>query len=172
MARTLPPLPQPDEAPDDDNLSSDDQTDPLEVIEPVARLIHDNLGEVKWQVYSNHQMCYIFDSVTPARQWERGSIYSEDDPWAEYGPYPWSDVTETEAPDKPQRPYYPIDHTCVSHLLHLPPRSNSTEPRRKHKFAFDNFKSKDFLRWNTGEVCELKVGISRKVRNKNEYVMR
>ena len=53
-----------------------------------------------------------------------------------------------------------------------PPRSNLTEPRRKHKFAFDNFKSKDFLRWNTGEVCELKVGVNRKVRNKNEYALR
>ena len=53
-----------------------------------------------------------------------------------------------------------------------PPHSNPTEPRRKHKFAFDNFKSNDFLRWETGEVCELKVGVNRKVRNKNEYALR
>jgi hypothetical protein len=68
-------------------------------------LVHRNLGSA-WKINRNHQMCYIFDAVVPARQWKRGTVYTDDDPWAEYGPPPWPDLTETD--DKNTlKPYYP-----------------------------------------------------------------
>ena len=112
MAQPPPPRPSPSDPESDsgDPLDSDDQTDPQEVIEPVAQLIHRNLSEIEWVVYSNHQMCFIFDAVTPGRQWKRGTVYSDEDPWAKYGKAPWPDLTETDEAPEPQQPYYPMEH--------------------------------------------------------------
>jgi len=108
--------PQPDDPePDNGNpeSGSDDETDPREVTGPVVELIHRNLGEVKWKLYTDHQMCFIFDSVTPARQWKRDTVYTSEDPWVEYGRPPWPDLTEADEgpPTKPnQKAYYPVAH--------------------------------------------------------------
>ena len=109
MARTPSPGTQQLDS-DDDELASDDQTDPREVIEPVTKLIHISFAEVKWRLYTYHQMCWIFDSVSPARQWKRGTVYTDEDPWAEYGDSPWSELTETDDPRAPQQPYCPREH--------------------------------------------------------------
>lgn len=68
-------------------------------------LVHEHLVNA-WKIYPGHQMCYIFDAVTPGRQWKRGTVYSSADPWAEYGPPPWPDLTETDE-DNTLQPYFP-----------------------------------------------------------------
>ena len=78
---------------------------------PDKTLVNKNLREA-WRVHRTHQMCYIFDFVTPARQWKRNTVYSEDDPWAKYGRGPpWADVTETDEKEHSQQPYFPVDYT-------------------------------------------------------------
>ena len=74
---------------------------------PVASLVHPNLVKISRKVYPAHQMCWIFDAVVPASQWKRGTIYTDEDPWAEYGPSPWPDLTEADERKLPQKPYYP-----------------------------------------------------------------
>jgi len=105
------PVPDPDPEPDPEP-DSGDETNPRVVknLESVADLIHDDLRNIKWKLHKSHQMCFIFDYVTPARQWKRGTTYSEADPWVEYGKSPWPDLTETEDEKKPQQPYYPVEH--------------------------------------------------------------
>ena len=88
---------------------SDYETDPQEVVEPVIDVMHEAFGEVQWKLHNKHQMCYIFDFMIPAMQWKRNTVYSEEEPWVEYGPPPWDDLTETER-DPSQQVYYPIDH--------------------------------------------------------------
>lgn len=83
----------------------EDTTDPTIVTEPVDEYIHEKL-EAAWKVHPKHQMCYIFDFVTPGRQWKRGTKYTEQDPFADYGLPPWPDLTETDDLNvlKPYRP--------------------------------------------------------------------
>lgn len=81
------------------------QTNPKVVTKPVAKFVHPKLKK-GWKIHSLHQMCYIFDAVTPGRQWKRGTVYTEAEPWATYGDDPWADLTETDPDDKYQ-PYYP-----------------------------------------------------------------
>lgn len=88
---------------------SDYETDPQKAFEPVIDVMHVAFGEVQWKLHNKHQMCYIFDFVIPAMQWKRNTLYSEEEPWAEYGPPPWDDLTETER-NPSQQMYYPIDH--------------------------------------------------------------
>ena len=51
-------------------------------------------------------MCYIFEAVTPGRQWKRGTVYTEEEPFALYGPPPWPDLTETDDLNT-LKPYFP-----------------------------------------------------------------
>lgn len=96
---------QSDASDSDSNSDPNNETNPRLVKGPVRELIHENLAGAKWKIY-RHQMCYIFDAVVPARQWKRGTVYTEEEPWAEYGPPPWPDLTETDRLPR-QKPYYP-----------------------------------------------------------------
>jgi len=104
MART--PTPQPDSEQSD---SSEDGTRyPAQVTELDLSLVSKKLKRTGWKVNRKLQMCYIFDSISPGRQWKRNSVYTEADPWATYGGGPpWPDVTESDERDVPQQPYFP-----------------------------------------------------------------
>jgi len=103
--------PEPDAAPAPNTRPSpNDQTNPRLVKGPVVHLIHENFAGVKWKIYKQHQMCYIFDCVTPGRQWKRNSRYSDADLWATYGSAPWPDLTETDEKEYPQQPYFPREY--------------------------------------------------------------
>ena len=80
-------------------------TDPADVEKPVIQLVHKKLADA-WKVHPQHQMCYIFDFVTPGRQWKRGARATEENPYAMYGPSPWPDLTESDDAGVLQ-PYYP-----------------------------------------------------------------
>jgi hypothetical protein len=99
----------PSEEEENESSSSKDpenqQTDPTLVQHPIDRFVHKKL-RYGWKVHPQHQMCYIFDFVTPARQWKRGTKYTDANPFAFYGPAPWPDLTETDD-DGVLQPYYP-----------------------------------------------------------------
>jgi hypothetical protein len=83
------------------------QTDSTKVTSPVIEAVDNNLHDA-YKVHSVHQMCYIFDFVTPGRQWKAGSEWTEDGPDAEYGYPPWPALTEIEDKDGyGQQAYYP-----------------------------------------------------------------
>jgi hypothetical protein len=106
MARTPPPNPPSNHSTDDESTVNDDTTtDPTAVEEPVLDLVHPKLVDA-WKVHPRHQMCYIFEAITPGRQWKRGTVYTEEDPFAEYGPAPWPDLTETNDLNT-LKPYFP-----------------------------------------------------------------
>lgn len=81
------------------------RTKPQAVNEPVMRFVDNSVRKV-YKIHNKHQMCYIFDYITPARQWKHGTDYTEQHPWAEYGPAPWSGLVESEDEYELQ-PYYP-----------------------------------------------------------------
>jgi hypothetical protein len=88
--------------------TSPNEVNPSKVTKPVVTQIHQNLINA-WKIHEGNQMCYLFDAVVPVRQWKRGTVYTEEEPWAEYGPAPWHDLTETDEENTLQ-PYYPIKH--------------------------------------------------------------
>jgi hypothetical protein len=53
-------------------------------------------------------MCFIFDAITPARQFKRGMPYQADAEFPDYGPEPWVDLTESDDPTTGWMPYKPI----------------------------------------------------------------
>lgn len=107
MARTPPPRQQADNQSDGDESDSDNQTDPKLVTKLAPGLLHECFLGIRWQFHHQHQMCYIFDFVTPGMQWKRGTVYTDEDPWVDYGPSPWPDLTESDEAELPQKPYYP-----------------------------------------------------------------
>jgi hypothetical protein len=67
-----------------------------------------------WKVNVDMPLCFIFDYISPARQFKRGEVFDEEGPFAEYDPNPAHDpnVTETDK-DGTTLPYRPIDYMCV-----------------------------------------------------------
>lgn len=80
-------------------------TDPGDVTKPVMALVHKNLKKA-WRVDQKNQMCWIFDSVSPARQWKRGCLKTAEEEFVEYGPSPWPELTETDD-DNILQAYFP-----------------------------------------------------------------
>lgn len=70
-------------------------TDPTKVKKPYMDLVHPNLREA-WKIHRKNPMCFIFDFVYPARQFERGTKYTENGPTPTYGPPPYDDLTEVD----------------------------------------------------------------------------
>lgn len=85
-------------------------TDPSEVREPVKKEVHRNL-RTAWKVDTGHQMCYIFDSISPARQFKRGTPFDRNKEFPGFGPYPWDDLTDTDGEDPGWMPFAPVKHT-------------------------------------------------------------
>ena len=101
---------EPDDEDQDDGEPGDDVDDPTVITGPVVRLVHPNLANA-WEVYKDRKMCWIFDFVTPARQWKRGTKYTQKNPWATYSDLqPDGDITESDAKKYRQKPYFPLKY--------------------------------------------------------------
>lgn len=82
-------------------------------VQPVISLIHENLQSA-WSTHPKHEMCFIFDSVSPARQFQRGTPYSDDIDFPEPGRTTPDDLTETDDPESGGwMPYMSRSYTCV-----------------------------------------------------------
>jgi hypothetical protein len=96
---------QEDEADDDGSTA-----DPSEVRRPVISLVDPALAAA-WKVNQTHNMCFIFDSVSPARRFKRGMVFDEaaDFPEDTHD----GDITETDGPDPGWMPVDPGLVGCV-----------------------------------------------------------
>ena len=65
-------------------------------------------------------MCFIFDAFTPARQFKRGTLYKENLDFADYGPEPWDDLTDTDTAPPGWLPYKPEAYEYVVYHPLLP----------------------------------------------------
>ena len=114
---------QPDsEAPQHDNASipQHDSEDPhpeawdCDVPElitgPIVKLIHEDLAHVKWTASPGRDMCFIFDDLVPCRLWEVGTEYTDEDPWAEDTSTHSAELTDTDDPEHPKKPYLPEEY--------------------------------------------------------------
>jgi hypothetical protein len=81
-------------------------TDPEQVVEPVKRVMHEHLTGA-WKIFPSEEMCFLFDAVTPARQFKCGTLYHDDVDFTDFGPEPWDDLTETDIASPGWMPYKP-----------------------------------------------------------------
>ena len=112
-ARTLSPTP-------DDYAAITEET---QVIHPVMSLVHSDLGKA-FRINKNLPMCFIFDHISPARLFKRGSLYNARRPFAQWTADELAEATDTDEldeetgiamlmPFKP-KPYTSVNHTCHS----------------------------------------------------------
>jgi hypothetical protein len=85
---------------------------------PVMSLIHENLQSA-WKINERNELCFIFDSHSPARQFQRGTQYSDDLGFPEPGRTTPDNLTETDEPDGGLMPYmarsYSYAPPCLNH---------------------------------------------------------
>jgi len=97
-----------DEGNQEDKVDDDGSiTDPVMVKQPVIDLIDPALSAA-WKVNRKHDMCFIFNPISPARRFKRGMVYDE----AANFPVDTcdGDITET---DGPGRGWMPVDPGIV-----------------------------------------------------------
>ena len=70
-------------------------TDPAKVQHPVISLVDPALAAA-WRVNQKHNICFIFDAVSPARRFKRGTVFNEEANFPEDTHN--GDITETDGP--------------------------------------------------------------------------
>ena len=75
---------------------SPDEVDSARVGQPTSTSIHQNLQSA-WRVNRRLPMCFIFDSISPARRFKRGMLHSEEADFPIYSDSEAGNVTETDA---------------------------------------------------------------------------
>lgn len=94
-----------------------DETNPTAITQPISTLVHEALKN-SWAINTTVNMCFIFDAVSPARQFKRGEPFDESGTFPDYDDGSPGDVTETDMAAAPGlMPYMPRDNTYVSHTL-------------------------------------------------------
>ena len=74
-------------------------TDPKKVHHPVMASIHSALVDA-YKVNQNLPMCFIFDYVSPARLFKRGTTYNRATPFVQWTPKELAEATETDEANK------------------------------------------------------------------------
>lgn len=92
---------------------------PANVTQPIFAFVHENLAAA-WRVNINHPICFVFDAVSPARQFQRGVLFNEDAAFPELCDASPGDVTETDGPGPAAlMPYMPEEYKCVTKIFHV-----------------------------------------------------
>ena len=100
------------------------ETDPASINQPLSALIDENLKKA-WAINKKQPMCFIFDSVSPAREFLRGMEYDEGADFPEPDDKDGSQITDTDdvpmlMPIMPGEPKYvapPLgSHTALTRL--------------------------------------------------------
>ena len=82
------------------------ETTPGKITQPLAELIHPALTS-SWTINPSMNMCFIFDVISPARQFKRGTKDDDSIPFPAYNDAHLSDVTETDGVDTSWIQYMP-----------------------------------------------------------------
>jgi hypothetical protein len=69
-------------------------------------MVHKSL-EFAWTVNKALPMCFIFDTLSPARQFKQGMLWSDGDDYPSYNNVDLGDVTETDGDPPGWMPYWP-----------------------------------------------------------------
>jgi hypothetical protein len=87
------------------------ETTPSNVNQPVSTLVHPNLTSA-WTINKAMPMCFIFDTVLPARQFKRGLVFSEDPdaPFPRHNEVDPGEITETDMDESSGPGLTPIMH--------------------------------------------------------------
>ncbi|KAF9641961.1 hypothetical protein BDM02DRAFT_3194173 [Thelephora ganbajun] len=141
--------PNPTRAPPQPLISYAGTVDPNAVTGPVGRHVHENLSD-GWKINKELPMWFIFDAFSPARQFKRGTPYTDDGEFADYGPESLGDLTETDGEPPGWMPYKPATF------------------KRKYHVNCSISLSK-FMNWKRGEIRPVKVGVARKRRGKDSH---
>ena len=92
------------------NDPSPDETSSANVSQPISTLVHPTLRN-SWAINKSVNMCFIFDAVSPARQFKRGVLFDESGTFPDYADGDQGDVTETDMRGAPGlMPYMPRDN--------------------------------------------------------------
>lgn len=101
-------LPNPEAEPDEDT------TDRSQVNRPIDKYVHPSMSGA-WAISKRFQMCIIFDSVNPLRQFKRNSVFNQndDDPFPLFNPRKRAEITESDYEGRLQ-PYRPVAYMCAN----------------------------------------------------------
>ena len=113
-----------------------------------------------WAINNAVDMCFIFNAVSPSRQFKQGVEFNERGKFPEYDDRAQGDVTEMDMVGPPGlMPFMPRDNTYVPHplakWLPQPPLLND-----QLRWTFDFgcvLSAADFMRWNKDELREVTV---------------
>lgn len=91
-------------------------TDPAKVQSPVMSSVHTGLTR-GYRVNKGLPMCFIFDYVSPARLFKRGTVYRRKEPFVQWTVEELANATETDELDGEGRatlmPFDPKPYSCV-----------------------------------------------------------
>lgn len=83
-----------------------DETVPSNITQPISCLVHKSLTAA-WKVNPANSLCFIFDVVSPARQFKRGLLYDENKQFPDLLSASPGDITERDGSDGDLMPYEP-----------------------------------------------------------------
>ena len=98
------------------------ETNPTKIKQPISSLVHECLTSA-WVINPKSKLHYLFDVVSPVRQFKRGMPYVEEGQFPEYSPETAGDITETDGGPDGLMPYMPREYLYVACAFSLICRS-------------------------------------------------
>ena len=98
--------------------SSPSETDPVKINQPLSTVVHQSLTSA-WQITRDLPMCFVFDSVSPARKFKRDMLFDEEADFPQFDDGQSGDVTETDVPPG-LMPYAPDEYRLVHTTIPWP----------------------------------------------------
>ena len=159
--------------------SSPGETDSAKVGQPISASIHPNLQSA-WRVNRNLPMCFLFDSISPARRFKRGMLFSDEADFPIYSHSEAGDVTETDAiPALMQYLHddkYKYVYAAPTHHMRLTPSQTEVQlwmqDECRQIYGLDSRRAADHQAWPVAEAkgegrgndCGHGVSYSRSIR--------
>ena len=145
-------------------------TDRSLIDRPVGSRILEGMSEA-WAISEDFQMCILFDTSNPVRQFKRGTVFDQDDddPFPDYNPDD-SDFTESDEEGSLQ-PYKPAEYRHV-HLIamsHLASLIHMVVLSSRYRFKCTITLS-SFMKWTSGQLHGIEFGKTRKVPKKKRWI--
>jgi hypothetical protein len=86
-----------------------DETTQANIIQPISGLVSPTLLNA-WTINKSVNMCFVFDAVSPARQFKRGVLFDEDGTFPDYNDEDPGEVTETDVDPPGLMPFEPREY--------------------------------------------------------------
>ena len=86
-----------------------EETAQANIVQPISRLVYPTLLNA-WTINSLVNMCFVFDAISPARQFKRGILFDEDGTFPDYNNDDPGEVTETDVDPPGLMPFAPKEY--------------------------------------------------------------